>query len=199
MKHLATSALRGATLAVALTASLATAPARASDNAAAAALVNEVFAKIEAVATANLSDADIASAIEGLFRQHADVVILARSSLGPDSRRATPEQLHAFTDAFVRYISRQYAGSFSSFTGGSVEVKNVSEVRSWREVQSVVHLDGNEPIEVIFLISDRTGENLFFDMIVEGISLRRTLQVEIVGILEAHNGDIDKVIAEISQ
>lgn len=198
MKHLATSALRGATLAVAVTASLAAAPARASDDSAAA-LVGEVFAKIEAVAKADLSDADIASAVEGLFRQHADVVILARSSLGPDSRRATPEQLQAFTDAFVRYISRKYAGSFSSFTGGSVEVKSVKEVRSWREVQSIVHLDGNEPLEVIFLVSDRTGENLFFDMIVEGISLRRTLQVEIVGVLEAHNGDIDSVIAEISQ
>ena len=198
MKHLATSALRGATLAVAVTASLAAAPARASDDPAAA-LVGEVFAKIEAVAKADLSDADIASAVEGLFRQHADVVILARSSLGPDSRRATPEQLQAFTDAFVRYISRKYAGSFSSFTGGSVEVKSVKEVRSWKEVQSIVHLDGNEPIEVIFLVSDRTGENLFFDMIVEGISLRRTLQVEIVGVLEAHNGDIDSVIAEISQ
>ena len=198
MKHLATSAFRGAALAVAVTASLAAAPARASDDPAAA-LVGEVFSKIEAVAAANMSDADIASAIDRLFRQHADVVILARSSLGPDSRRATPEQLQTFTDAFVRYISRKYAGSFSSFTGGSVEVKNVTEVRSWKEVQSVVHLDGTEPIEVIFLVSDRTGENLFFDMIVEGISLRRTLQVEIVGILEAHNGDIDKVIAEISQ
>lgn len=198
MKHLATSALRGATLAVVVTASLAAAPARASDDPAAA-LVGEVFAKIEAVAKADLSDADIASAVEGLFRQHADVVILARSSLGPDSRRATPEQLQAFTDAFVRYISRKYAGSFSSFTGGSVEVKSVKEVRSWKEVQSIVHLDGNEPLEVIFLVSDRTGENLFFDMIVEGISLRRTLQVEIVGVLEAHNGDIDSVIAEISQ
>lgn len=198
MKHLATSALRGAALAVAVTASLAAAPARASDDPAAA-LVGEVFDKIEAVAAANMSDADIASAIDRLFRQHADVVILARSSLGPDSRRATPEQLQTFTDAFVRYISRKYAGSFSSFTGGSVEVKNVTEVRSWKEVQSVVHLDGTEPLEVIFLVSDRTGENLFFDMIVEGISLRRTLQVEIVGILEAHNGDIDKVIAEISQ
>ena len=198
MKHLATSAFRGAALAVAVTASLAAAPARASDDPAAA-LVGEVFSKIEAVAAANMSDAEIASAIDRLFRQHADVVILARSSLGPDSRRATPEQLQTFTDAFVRYISRKYAGSFSSFTGGSVEVKNVTEVRSWKEVQSVVHLDGTEPIEVIFLVSDRTGENLFFDMIVEGISLRRTLQVEIVGILEAHNGDIDKVIAEISQ
>lgn len=198
MKHLATSALRGAALAVAVTASLAAAPARASTDPAAA-LVGEVFSKIEAVAAANMSDADIASAIDRLFRQHADVVILARSSLGPDSRRATPEQLQTFTDAFVRYISRKYAGSFSSFTGGSVEVKNVTEVRSWKEVQSVVHLDGTEPLEVIFLVSDRTGENLFFDMIVEGISLRRTLQVEIVGILEAHNGDIDKVIAEISQ
>ena len=198
MKHLATSALRGAALAVAVTASLAAAPARASTDPAAV-LVGEVFSKIEAVAAANMSDADIASAIDRLFRQHADVVILARSSLGPDSRRATPEQLQTFTDAFVRYISRKYAGSFSSFTGGSVEVKNVTEVRSWKEVQSVVHLDGTEPLEVIFLVSDRTGENLFFDMIVEGISLRRTLQVEIVGILEAHNGDIDKVIAEISQ
>ena len=48
-------------------------------------------------------------------------------------------------------------------------------------------------------MSDRSGRDLFFDMIIEGISLRLTERTEIGSMLDRRKGDIDALIGDLKQ
>jgi len=66
-------------------------------------------------------------------------------------------------------------------------------------VKSTAYLRGESPFEVSFLISDRSGQDRFFDMIIEGISLRLSERTEVGAMLDRRNGDINAMIADLKK
>lgn len=175
------------------------APALALTDAQARALIDELVGEINAVIASGRPLPVMIDKFESIFRHYADVNIIARSTLGPDSRRASSRQMRSFTDAFRSYIARKYGKRFNEFVGGRIEVEGVRQVKSWHEVKSTVHLRGEAPFEVLFLVSDRSGQDLFFDMIIEGVSLRLSERTEIGAMLDRRNGDIDAMIADLGK
>jgi phospholipid transport system substrate-binding protein len=63
----------------------------------------------------------------------------------------------------------------------------------------MAYLRGESPFEVNFLVSDRSGKDLFFDMIIEGISLRLSERTEIGAMLDRRNGDINALIEDLNK
>ncbi|MFU8777580.1 MAG: MlaC/ttg2D family ABC transporter substrate-binding protein, partial [Roseovarius sp.] len=144
----------------------------ALDDARARKLVETVVSNINRVIASGKSVPGMISDFESIFNTYADVNIIARSTLGADANRVSAAQMRAFTEAFRGYIARKYGKRFNEFVGGRIEVNSVKQVKSWHEVKSIAYLRGQSPFEVSFLVSDRSGKDLFFDMIIEGISLR---------------------------
>jgi phospholipid transport system substrate-binding protein len=105
------------------------------------------------------------------LQRYADVPTIARSALGPEARSASPQQLAAFSDAFAGYMARKYGARFREFIGGEIVVRGVAPVQSFVEVQATAELRGHAPFAVTFLVSDRSGQPKFFDLLIEGISL----------------------------
>jgi phospholipid transport system substrate-binding protein len=173
------------------------APSFALTDSAAKQLVNRVVNEINKVIASGGSLSSMIRDFERIFTRYADVNIIARSTLGPDSRRASSSQLRAFTDAFRGYIARKYGKRFNEFVGGKIEVKGVRRVKSWHEVRSTVYLRGEAPFEVLFLVSDRSGKDLFFDMVIEGVSLRLSERTEIGAMLDRRQGNIDAMIQDL--
>ncbi|QYX56608.1 ABC transporter substrate-binding protein [Roseovarius sp. SCSIO 43702] len=163
------------------------------------ALIDRVVADINRVIASGKSLGAMIGDFERIFRTYADVNIIAQSTLGADARRATPAQLRAYTDAFRGYIARKYGKRFREFQGGQIIVKSVRSVKSWQEVIATVNLRGQSPFEVRFLVSDRSGRDLFFDMVIEGISLRLTERQEIGAMLDRRNGNIDALISDLQR
>ena len=161
------------------------------------ALVDLVVKEINRVIGSGASLSSMIREFERIFARYADVNIIARSTLGADSRRASAAQMRAFTDAFRGYIARKYGKRFNEFVGGKIEVKGVRRVKSWHEVRSTVYLRGESPFEVLFLVSDRSGKDLFFDMVIEGVSLRLTERTEIGAMLDRRQGNIDALIQDL--
>lgn len=174
-------------------------PARALTEARARALIDQVVSDINGVISSGRSLPQMITDFERLFGRYADVPIIARSTLGPDANRATPAQLRAFTEAFRGYMARKYGKRFNEFVGGRIEVRDVREVKTWHEVRSTVYLPGQAPFEVSFLVSDRSGKDLFFDMIIEGISLRLSERTEIGAMLDRRRGDINALIEDLKR
>lgn len=172
-------------------------PALALTEAKARALIDKVVAEINGVIASGRPLNAMIADFERIFTRYADVNIIAHSTLGPDSRRASAAQMRAFTDAFRAYISRKYGKRFREFIGGRIEVQGVRSVKSWQEVISTVYLQGRAPFEVRFLVSDRSGRDLFFDMVIEGVSLRLSERTEIGAMLDARRGDIDALIQDL--
>jgi phospholipid transport system substrate-binding protein len=171
----------------------------ALDDARARALVDEVVVNINRVIASGKPLSGMISDFERIFNTYADVNIIARSTLGADANRVSAAQMRAFTEAFRGYIARKYGKRFNEFAGGRIEVNSVKLVKSWHEVKSTAYLRGQSPFEVSFLVSDRSGKDLFFDMIIEGISLRLSERTEIGAMLDRRNGDVNALIADLKQ
>lgn len=171
--------------------------ANALTNAKARELVDQVVADINRVIASGKPLNAMIKDFETIFRRYGDVNIIAQSTLGPDARRATSAQLKAYTSALRGYVARKYGKRFKEFEGGRIEVKSVRKVKSWHEVKSLVYLRGQSPFDVSFLVSDRSGKDLFFDMVIEGISLRLSERTEIGAMLDKRKGDINALIADL--
>ncbi len=162
-------------------------------------LIDQVVGEINKVIASGKSESAMIADFQRIFQRYADVDIIARSTLGADSKRASNSQIRAFTAAFEGYISRKYGKRFREFIGGKVEVVKVGKVKSWYEVLTMVTTRGYAPYDVRFLVSDRSGKDKFFDMVIEGISLRLTERTEIGAMLDQRNGNIDALIADLKR
>ncbi|MFX0545155.1 MlaC/ttg2D family ABC transporter substrate-binding protein [Roseovarius sp. S1116L3] len=189
-------------LATGMGAALATAlpqGAFALTDAGARALVDKLVAEINRVIGSGKSLGGMIGDFEGIFSRYADVDLIARSTLGADANRVSPAQMAAYTKAFRGYIARKYGKRFNEFVGGQIDVIGVSQVKSWHEVQARVNLRGEAPFDVRFLVSGRSGRDLFFDMVMEGISLRLSERTEIGSMLDRRQGNIDALIADLQR
>jgi phospholipid transport system substrate-binding protein len=119
--------------------------------------------------------------------------------LGNDGRSATASQKRAYSAAFETYVARKYGRRFREFIGGRLEVTGVKQVKKWYEVSAVAYLNGQSPFEVTFLVSDRSGDNRFFNLYIEGINMLLTERTEIGSMLDKRRGDIDALIEDLRQ
>ena len=173
-------------------------PAFALDKATATKLVDRLVAEINRVINSGVSEAKLIRAFENIFAQYADVDIIARSALGPLARSASASELSAFSRAFRGYIARKYGKRFQEFIGSSIVVKGTENRGKFFEVEASIRLKGTTPFEVSFRVSDRSGDNLFFDIIIEGISLLSSERVEIGALLDGRNGNIARLTKDLA-
>ena len=185
--------------AVATGAAMLPGQALALSDAEAKSLVGKVVTDINKVIASGKPVSGMIKDFERIFRKYGDVNIIARSTLGADSKRLSSSQMKAYTEAFRGYIARKYGKRFNEFVGGRIEVKGARAVKSWYEVKSTAYLKGEPPFEVLFLVSDRSGKDLFFDMVIEGVSLRLSERTEIGAMLDRRNGDINALIADLKK
>ena len=162
-------------------------------------LVDSLVAKINSVIGSGKSEAAMIKEFQGIFRRYADVPIMAQYALGVDGRRASAGQKRAFGKAFEIYIARKYGKRFREFVGGKVEVKSSRKIKAGYEVKTKASLRGSAPFEVTFLVSSKSGKDLFFNMFIEGVNLLLTERTEIGAFLDRNGGNIDKMIADLKK
>jgi len=189
--------LTGAAGAAAFAALAPAAQALSTDQA--RSLIDRLVAEINRVINSGRSERQMLGDFERIFATYADVATIARSTLGPDARSASAAQMRAYTDAFTGYMARKYGKRFREFIGGQVVVETARPVKSFYEVKTIAILRGTSPFNVTFLVSDRSGRDLFFDMLIEGISLLKSERAEIGAMLDARRGDLDAFIADLRQ
>ena len=172
-------------------------PAFALDEDSATGLVNQLVSEINAATNAGGSQIKLIAAFESIFEQYADVNIISRSALGPRARTASSEELKAFSGVFQGYIARKYGKRFQEYIGSAIVVKNTINHGKFFEVEASVQVEGSQPFKVSFRVSDRSGKKLFFDIIIEGISLLSSERVEMGALLDARNGDIVRLTKDL--
>jgi len=163
------------------------------------ALVNKLVADITKVINSGKSENAVLRDFDRIFGKYADVPIIARYSLGADARRATPAQLREFTKAYQSYISRKYGRRFREFIGGRIEVQSARPIKAGYEVRTLAYIQGESPFEVVFLVSDKSGSDKFFNIFIEGVNMLLTERTEIGAIIDRNGGDLDKTIADLKK
>ncbi len=171
----------------------------ALDTAGAQALIGSVVGDINATINSGASRGAMYRDFEGIFARYGDVPVIARTALGPAARSASAAQMRAFTDAFSGYLARKYGSRFREFIGGRVEVQKAARVKTFYEVTTTAILRGQPPFEVKFQVSDRSGRNLFFNIIIEGVNMLAAERTEIGALLDQRRGNLDQLIADLQR
>lgn len=160
-------------------------------------LVDKLVGEINAVINSGKSESRMFGDFERIFAKYADVSAIARYALGVDARSASASQLSAFTKTFQTYISRKYGRRFREFIGGKIIVENARPLKSYYEVKTTAHLQGQAPFEVVFHVSDKSGRDLFFNIFIEGVNMLLTEREEIGAMLDKRKGNLDQLIADL--
>lgn len=176
---------------------LVAAPALALNTAEARSLIDRAVGEITAIINSGKSEAAMYRDFERVFARYADVPTISRFVLGPPARSASAAELQAFAQAFQGYMARKYGKRFREFIGGTVEVVDARQVKNFFEVRAVANLRGEPPFLVSFMVSDRSGSDKFFDLLIEGISLVKTEQTEIGAMLDRRGGSIPRLTADL--
>ena len=199
MPNLNKTSIARRTVLTGLASCLVAGPVFALDKRTATLLVYQLVGEINAAIDSGMSETKLIGRFERIFAEYADVNIIARSALGPAARTAKPAEFEAYVAAFRGYIARKYGKRFHEFVGGKIVVTGTSDRGKFYEVMAVTELRGSAPFEIAFRVSDRSGQNLFFDIIIEGISLLSSERVEIGALLDARNGDIAKLTRDLAR
>jgi phospholipid transport system substrate-binding protein len=173
------------------------APAFALNDAEAKALITSSLNDVNAAIASGKSGAALYAAFESVFTKYADVPIIAQSALGIAARKATSSQMSSYTTAFRGYISRKYGRRFKEFEGARFEVVSSRAVKSYYEVKSNAFLKGQAPFDVRWHVSNKSGKNLFFNIIIEGVNMLASERAEIGAMLDRRKGNIDALIADL--
>jgi phospholipid transport system substrate-binding protein len=173
-------------------------PALALNTAEARDLIDQLVAEINKVINSGGSLNSMIARFAQIFDRYADVPIIARAALGVAYRQATPAQRTAYVEAFRGYISRKYGKRFHEFVGGKIVVTDARNVKPGiYEVDSTATLRGESPFSLVWLVSDKSGRNLFFNMIIAGVNMLATERTEIGSMLDRQGGNIDALIAAL--
>ena len=168
--------------------------ARAVTPGAATALVEQVTGEITRIINSGRSESAMIGDFERMMARYADMPTIAQSVLGPAARSASGGQLSTFAEAFRGYMARKYGRRFREFIGGTVTVAGAQDTGRYVEVNSTVRMPGQGPFEVRFRVWDRSGQPLFIDILIEGVSLVISERSEIGAILDRNGGSIDGAV-----
>lgn len=207
MKNLAmktkvfTYSRRGVSLALAasLTVGAWHTSAAAFDVSTARTLVDKVVAEINAIIDSGDSEPKMLADFESIFVRYADVPIIARSALGIAAKSGSSAQLNAFTRVFQGYISRKYGRRFREFIGGRIEVTDAQPLKSYFEVVSIAILKDAQPFDLRWHVSSKSGQDRFFNLVIEGVNLLTVERVEIGALLDKNKGNLDALIENLKR
>ena len=160
-------------------------------------LVTNLVADINAVISSGSSELVMVKQFEEIFKLYADVPTIARYALGNDARALSKSQMEKFTKIYSVYVSHKYGRRFREFIGGKIVVQKSRPIKSFFEVETLAHLKGWEPFTVSFLVSNRSGKLLFFNMFIEGINMLLSERTEIGAMLDKRRGDIKRVMEDL--
>lgn len=162
--------------------------------------INEVAALVDSTD----GTAAKASRLLAIMEQRAAMPQIARFAAGTAWRAMSEDQQVRFVAAFNKFISAVYASRFQEYgsTGKSAEAFKIERVidagRKGMLVKTSILRTGEAPVDVEWLVTDQPGKVLIADIVIEGVSLLVTQREEIGGMLEARQGDVEKLIADLS-
>lgn len=178
-------------------AALIPAAAVAMTQAEARALVGRVMADVQSIISSGRGEAALIRDFERIFDIYGDIPVIARSVLGPAARSASARDLNVFAEAFRGYMARKYGRQFRRFAGARADVAGAREVQRYWEVISTMNIRGEAPFEVRWHVSDRSGQQRFFNIIIEGVNLLAAERQEVGTMLERRGGNIARMTEDL--
>ena len=71
-------------------------------------------------------------------------------------------------------------------------------LKSYFEVISVAHLQGEAPFDLRWHVSNKSGRDLFFNIIIEGVNMLASEREEVGAMLKKRNGNLKALIGDLN-
>ena len=133
-----------------------------------------------------------------IFMAVINVKTNARFTLGQYAKKATPEQLQAYTDALADNIIYTWTDRFNGYAGGSLTTESIifetarkSEKGDFYITSKIKLPDTENDVALIWRVSEKKNELKLADLVVEGVSMLMSYRNEYMAILQQNGGDID--------
>ena len=160
-------------------------------------LIRNISYEVNKVISSGIDEDTVIFELEHIFKKYADTDIMALTTLGATRRIASPSQLEEFKKAFQIYFLNKYARRFRELRDGKISIVSSRSVKSSVEVKTRIRLIDWAPFEVIWLVSDRSGEVKIFNIIIDGINLLSSERTEIGVMLDNRKGNIDVLSSDL--
>jgi phospholipid transport system substrate-binding protein len=161
-------------------------------------LIQQLVTKINTLAASQKTDALDVNEVHALFQEFSDIPMIARKSLGVEWRSASDDQKSRYIGAFSGYLSRRYAKIFNDFQIAKISGFSAIKVKSGYLVKSRLLMKTGNSYFVEWQVASIRGQNKMVNVIIEGISMLATERAEIIEMLDARRGSLDKLIADMS-
>lgn len=130
------------------------------------------------------------------FTQALDLKSIGQFVLGVYWKKATPEEKQAFLDVFMDFTTKVWADRFTLYEGQKLVFTGVRNAeRNQLYVDST--FQNNPPVEVIWRLKQKDDSYKIIDIIVEDVSMAITYRNEYTAFLQAHNGSVSELTAEL--
>jgi phospholipid transport system substrate-binding protein len=182
---------------------LAVAPARAQDVTAPDALAKSVT---DDVLAALRSDKDIRSGntqkvvdlVEKKVLPHFDFLRMTRLAVGPNWRKASPEQQKALVAEFRALLVHTYAATLTAYRNQAIEYRPVRMQPADREVvvKSLINQAGGQPVTVDYRMEKSADGWKVYDVVVADLSLVQNYRGSFE--TEVRKGGIDGLVKALT-
>ncbi len=128
---------------------------------------------------------------------HLDFESMARSTLGYHWRDLAPDQRDRFTQLFKAFIEDAYLSRIQDYSGQDVVfTREQVDGAEYGEVYSQVVGNGDEPIELNFMLHRESGEWKIYDVAVDGISITGNYRTQFNRVL--NNQGFDALMGDLT-
>lgn len=161
---------------------------------------NELAEQLAARKSELAADSDALYAmVDTIILPRFDRRYAAQLVLGRNWRNASDEQRAAFIDAYYQNLLRKYADGVLEFDQERIEIMPFrgDESKGRVVVKTRVTLDDGTTVPVDYGLSNRSGDWMVFDVIIEGISYVRNFRAELNS--EIQTSSLDAVIARLQR
>jgi len=136
-----------------------------------------------------------------IMETRANMPLIAKFAAGRIWREMNDVQQSRYADAFSHYVSITYARRFDEYSGDPIiDVTRARDVgRKGILVESPIKLgNGEPPVAVEWLVSDRAGAVQIVDLVIEGVSMAITLRDELASMFVKRGNDVDALIRDLA-
>ena len=136
--------------------------------------------------------------VEEKVLPHFNFARMTALAMGPNWRKATPEQQKALIEQFRTLLVRTYSSALSSYRNQVIDFKPLRAAATDADVivRSEVKQPGGEPVSIDYSMEKTPGGWKVYDVIVGGVSLVTTYRDTFTN--EVRNNGVDGLIKALS-
>ena len=137
-----------------------------------------------------------------IAKEKVDIRGIGNYSIGKYRKQLNENQKDEYNALFEKYFLKSFTSRLSDYSDPKIEVRSTDVVNAkYTIVKSLLIATDKKPeVNIEWRVYTKNPDKpLIRDLIIEGLSLARTQKEEFAAVIEANNGDINKLFISLQE